>query len=200
VRPSVEAYLELGPAAQDALRIAQESGMCEAAAAVVETWEPSSLIHGDVRPANILVDATRDQAADVRLIDWEFAAAGDPRWDLGCLAGHALHLWLTSIPTDTDSPAPAAATTPLAAVAAFIRSTWDAYRRAGGRGARRDDGGVAAMRFAGVALLDVALAIGRGADRLTRSQVLHLQAADNLLSRPDAACEQFFGQLAAAAA
>jgi aminoglycoside phosphotransferase (APT) family kinase protein len=49
------------------------------------------LLHGDFRPANVLVDAGRISA----LLDWEFARLGDPLDDLGwhtCAIYHREHL------------------------------------------------------------------------------------------------------------
>ena len=45
-------------------------------------WRATSLIHGDIRWANALVQTSGNQF-DVRLVDWELACVGDPAWDIG---------------------------------------------------------------------------------------------------------------------
>jgi aminoglycoside phosphotransferase (APT) family kinase protein len=45
-------------------------------------WQAHALVHGDLRWANVLVDAAEEQSR-VLLVDWELACLGDPSWDLG---------------------------------------------------------------------------------------------------------------------
>ena len=42
-------------------------------------WSDRTIIHGDMRFANILV---QPQSTAVRFIDWEMSGSGDPRWDV----------------------------------------------------------------------------------------------------------------------
>lgn len=42
-------------------------------------WSARTIIHGDMRFANILV---QPQSMAVRFIDWEMSGSGDPRWDV----------------------------------------------------------------------------------------------------------------------
>lgn len=46
------------------------------------------MIMGDLWPQSVLVDATPDDAIEVRLIDWELAHFGHPAQDLGHMAAH----------------------------------------------------------------------------------------------------------------
>lgn len=55
-------------------------------------WQPRSLIHGDFKWDNCLVEAV-DGRAHIRLLDWELAQRGDPGWDLG---GAIAELWSAS--------------------------------------------------------------------------------------------------------
>lgn len=63
-------------------------------------WNRASLIHGDMKLANCLTyrafGARRARA--LKVIDWEFAGFGDPRWDVACVFSSYLALWVWSIP------------------------------------------------------------------------------------------------------
>jgi Ser/Thr protein kinase RdoA (MazF antagonist) len=57
--------------------------------AVIAGWAAESVIHGDLKWDNCLVDDTEAAARRLRVIDWELAGFGDPAWDVGCaLAEH----------------------------------------------------------------------------------------------------------------
>jgi hypothetical protein len=176
-------YVALSAASVEAIRRVQRSGACDLIAELAEGWRRDRLVHGDVRPANILVSGIGGESPSVRLIDWEFAAPGDACWDLGSLFGHALHTWLDSVPRETEEPDLDAASRPLDDVKRLVGAAWAAYRGAGG--AREEDYALLrAVRYAGACLIETALAIGSEARELTRSQLLHLQLGDHLLKEP----------------
>jgi ribosomal peptide maturation radical SAM protein 1 len=56
-------------------------------------WAPSTLLHGDFKPDNILV---RHGPGSVRLIDWELCGMGDPAYDLGQALGGLVSTWIES--------------------------------------------------------------------------------------------------------
>lgn len=69
----------LGPAGLAATRAAYE-----ARRPALDGWETRrALLHGDPSPGNVLVD----EAGAVGWLDWEWARAGDPAWDLAVLLG-----------------------------------------------------------------------------------------------------------------
>jgi len=47
-------------------------------------WKISSLIHGDIKFTNFLVDEM-DNNYPIKIIDWEYADLGDPLWDVAGL-------------------------------------------------------------------------------------------------------------------
>lgn len=47
---------------------------------LADRWRVETLVHGDLRPDNVIVDEDREA-----FIDWETAGQGDPAWDLGSL-------------------------------------------------------------------------------------------------------------------
>jgi hypothetical protein len=68
----------------------------EAIASLEEIWQPSALVHQDLRLENWLIADNR--SIDLRLIDWEALGWGDPLADLGHLLAEYLKLWTDSIP------------------------------------------------------------------------------------------------------
>ncbi len=60
---------------------------------------PSCLIHNDLKLNNILLDLQWQQPESqlIKLIDWERADWGDPAFDLGCLLGSYLEIWLDGL-------------------------------------------------------------------------------------------------------
>ena len=55
-------------------------------------WSPTTVVHGECIPANAVVVHEPDGcgSAEVVLVGWERAGAGDPAWDLGCLMADLL--------------------------------------------------------------------------------------------------------------
>ena len=61
--------------------------------------QPSCLVHNDLKINNILLALDWEQPGSkvIRLIDWERANWGDPAFDLGCILGSYLELWLEGL-------------------------------------------------------------------------------------------------------
>lgn len=62
-----------------------------------ERWQPSALVHGDLRWANVLVDGQLDDPS-LRVVDWELACRGDPSWDLGSVLADVVALLALQLP------------------------------------------------------------------------------------------------------
>ncbi len=64
-----------------------------------EAIVPSCAIHNDLKLNNILLDLDWEspESKIIRLIDWERAIWGDPAFDLGCLLGSYLEIWLEGL-------------------------------------------------------------------------------------------------------
>jgi aminoglycoside phosphotransferase (APT) family kinase protein len=65
-----------------------------------EDAERASLVHGDFKPDNVMLDA-RDVGRLVGVLDWEMAAVGDPLIDLGILLAYWVHV--ASAPAGRDA-------------------------------------------------------------------------------------------------
>ena len=59
----------------------------------------SCLVHNDLKINNILLDLdwNRPESTVIRLIDWERIDWGDPAFDLGCILGSYLEIWLDGL-------------------------------------------------------------------------------------------------------
>ncbi len=62
-------------------------------------WEPTTLIHGDIKWANFILFSPSGTGRKTRLkiIDWEYAGLGDPCWDLGSVFSAYLSCWILSM-------------------------------------------------------------------------------------------------------
>jgi thiamine kinase-like enzyme len=52
---------------------------------LAKAWNESHIIHGDLHWQNLLVANADSETPELRMIDWEFAALGDPFWDVATL-------------------------------------------------------------------------------------------------------------------
>lgn len=73
------AVLDQPPFADVLARILDDSTLAEVPALSRRVWCADTLMHGDVRFANLLVATS---PLDIRLVDWETSGRGDHRWDL----------------------------------------------------------------------------------------------------------------------
>ncbi|MFC5744690.1 phosphotransferase [Actinomadura rugatobispora] len=133
-------------------------------------WDARSLVHFDLRDDNVLFGS----GGSVRIIDWEFAAVGDPRYDVGYLvAQFIVHALRSSPGTRPALPAGAIRTADHFTAAYFARTP-------GGRDAVR-----AVVRYAGLVLLQHAGARLELFGSLGRTGHLCLLLAEGLLRRPE---------------
>ncbi|MCM1983957.1 phosphotransferase family protein [Lyngbya confervoides] len=132
IRPSI-----FGNYCGDALeffRLLQQSALAEAIAGLADHWQPSCLVHRDLKLDNILIK--RDWAPDLpqrpafKIIDWELYIWGDPIYDLATVLGSYLKLWLESIDRMPGEPLQQAlkqATTPLGLIQPLIVAFLQGY-------------------------------------------------------------------------
>jgi Phosphotransferase enzyme family len=73
------------------------------------TWQPSCLIHNDLKLTNVLVGRSwaENPTADppvgtIRLIDWERFLWGDPAFDVATILASYLSMWLSSLIVSTE--------------------------------------------------------------------------------------------------
>lgn len=160
---------------------------------------PSCLIHNDLKLNNMLLDLNWQQPGSqlIRLIDWERADWGDPAFDLGCIFGSYLEIWLdgtivSSLLTIDESLQ--LATTPLELLQPSLLALTQAYLdRFPAIVTARPDFIDRAIQFAGLALIQ-RIEITIDEDRLFGNRgMMMLQVAKQLLCTPRAAIGTLFG-------
>lgn len=200
-QPNLSIFRDASSAALELIRIVQSAPeLGDGLEALRGVWEPSCLIHHDVKWDNLIACPIGNRLTArfrIKIIDWETAQIGDPRWDLGSVFSHYLSLWLFSIPITGREPLerfPELARFPLGRMQPAMADCWSAYRkRAGPHGAGRTEWLSAAVSYAGARLVQTAFEAAQVATHLDSSMVLHLQLASNILGRPQEAAVHLLG-------
>ena len=176
------------------LSFLQSNDLPAAFRSLAESWDPSDLIHGDVRGDNVL----RLSEGSLLFVDWELAGLGDRRWDLGSLLGMYLFAWLGSIRAQDEGEVEdwlRAASVPLESVAPGARACAASYSAAMPTPACGWDGYVSAsFRYAGIFLIQRAAASLESGGLLTQSAWCCLYAARRLLTEPERGGQLLWGE------
>lgn len=200
-RPGLSVFRDASSAALELIRLIQSNP--ETGSRLDELgrkWQSSCLIHFDVKWDNLLAYPRNGRARSrfgLKLIDWEAARIGDPRWDLGSVFSHFLSVWLLSIPiTGRDPPErfPELARFPLNRMQPAMAACWSAYRKhARLEACKSAPWLLTAASYAAARLIQTAFEAAQSATQLDSSMVLHLQLASNILSRPREAVAHLLG-------
>ena len=197
-RPDARVFRDISAAGLELIRVVQGAvGFPEALERVRSLWCQAALVHGDIKWDNCLVTSREDGGEEIRLIDWEAAAPGDPGWDIGSALSHYLSFWLFSIPVTGSVPPerfPELATYPLDAMKPAVAACWIAYAHAL---ELNDDSSVDrlfhAVELAGARLVQTAFEAAQMMQQLTSPVLLHLQLGLNILQRPEEAAARLLG-------
>jgi Phosphotransferase enzyme family len=164
-----------------------------------QSIEPSCLIHNDLKLNNLLLDLQWQQPGSqlIKLIDWERAAWGDPAFDLGCLLGSYLEIWLDGMAisnTLSINESLQLATTPLEllqpSLGALVEAYLDSFPEII---AARIDYLDRAIQFTGLALIQ-RIEINIDETRTFGNRgIMMLQIAKQLLCEPQASINILFG-------
>jgi aminoglycoside phosphotransferase (APT) family kinase protein len=199
-RPHVRMARDCSPACLNLIRILQNTdGYGPCLDELNRSWAATALIHRDIRLKNFLLTAPvrTMRHADLKLIDWELACVGDPRWDIGSALGNYLSLWLESIPTTAMADlaqATALAKCPLSSIQPAIRACWKTYSTRRGLASEAAERMlVGTVGFAAARLVQTAYEAAQGSIMLTTTGVLHLQLAFNMLARPEETVAHLYG-------
>jgi aminoglycoside phosphotransferase (APT) family kinase protein len=198
-RPDADAYDLLSSAARELVAAIQAApALCEHIERLRDELGQTTLVHGDVRWDNCRVlTPTRQDAAAIRFVDWEFAGLGDPAWDVGSGFAELLSYWLSSAPASNQVSPPdlvALARCPLRTVQQAIGRFWTAYARAAGLdGVDGTRFQVRAVRCAAARLIQLIYERAQHSTRLRLHDVYGLQLAANVLDRPTEAAVQLLG-------
>jgi thiamine kinase-like enzyme len=160
---------------------------------------PSCLVHNDLKINNILLalDWELPGSQVIRSIDWERAAWGDPAFDLGCILGSYLEIWLDGLiinSTLSISESLQLATTPLELIQPSLFSLVESYLEGFPEIiSARPDYLDRAIQFAGLSLIH-RVEITIQVDRIFGNHgIMLLQVAKQLLCTPQAAMKTLFG-------
>jgi len=95
-------------------------------------WNHNSLIHGDIKWDNCLVQTEVASAKPVvKVVDWEMADLGDALWDVAAILQSYLSYWILSMPVwpgATPEQMIARAPWPLEMLQAPMNAFWKTYR------------------------------------------------------------------------
>ncbi|MGA9865493.1 MAG: phosphotransferase [Acetobacteraceae bacterium] len=147
-------------------------------------WQTTSLIHGDMKWDNCLVEG---DAGNVRIVDWELADIGDPSWDAGAILQSYVAFWIFSLPVGQTSNAEElarGAQYPLERMQGAVRAFWVAYRES--RGIGRDDAALLerTIRYAAARMVLTAYETMQFSTQLSPHARYLLQVSLNMLTRP----------------
>jgi Ser/Thr protein kinase RdoA (MazF antagonist) len=162
-------------------------------------WRTESLIHGDVKLDNCLTHRARAKSGTpgLKLVDWEFAGLGDPRWDVASVFSDYLALWVFSIPMPRpERPDLKAcdAQFSLATIKSTLRSFFESYVDAAALNPATVPAWLqTAVRMASGRLVQTAYEYAAGASELFAPVLTLLQLALNVLKRPERAAADLLG-------
>ena len=150
-------------------------------------WRYDSLIHGDMKWDNCLVQDSR-----MTIVDWELADIGDGAWDVAAIFKEYLVTAMFSAHNrQVGNPA---ATHTIESLQPSIRSFWSGY--AGSRGLTASESSVfldRSVRFTGARMILAVLEYVAGAQPFEPLGSAMLQAASNILEAPQVAAGQLIG-------
>jgi 5-methylthioribose kinase len=159
----------------------------------------SCLVHNDLKINNILLalDWEQPDSKLISLIDWERANWGDPAFDLGCILGSYLELWLEGLvisSTLSINESLQLATTPLEllqpSLFILVQTYLDRFPQVL---ATRPDFLDRSIQFAGLSLIIRLETMVEDERTFGNQGIIMLQVAKQLLCAPQAAMNTLFG-------
>ena len=149
--------------------------------------------HNDFKSGNCLIGRTPTPI----IVDWEFAALGDPAWDVGCVFADVLSSWLVSMPLGSQvaiQRLPTLAARSLEMLHPAMQSFCFSYLN----GQQCWGGSVVpfllrATKCAALRLSQTAYEMCQNASSLSAVELFFLQTSWNILERPSEALTRLLG-------
>ena len=167
--------------------------------AVRSEWQPTALIHGDIKWDNCLFSATAGSNgnAALKIIDWELADWGDPCWDIAAVFNQYLVYWIQSLPFQSGGdPATLVerAGYPLEKMQPAMQVFWSSYARAMEM-SRNEEVGLLrrSARYCGARMIQTAYEYLQYSPQVNALTLYLLQASLNILTQPDEAILELLG-------
>jgi Phosphotransferase enzyme family len=161
-------------------------------------WNIAGLIHGDLKWDNCVVyRAPGNGALALKVVDWELADLGDPRWDLGALLQAYISFWVFSMRISAELPATQIANTaqyPIEAMQPSVRAFWQAYVEA--RGLDRPAAQallVSSVKFGAARMIQTAYESMQYSAQISTNALGLLQVSFNILREPSEAVTHLLG-------
>jgi aminoglycoside phosphotransferase (APT) family kinase protein len=199
--PSPEMRSYTSPGSLEIIRRVQaETELVSRLDAIASRWTATTVVHGDVKLDNILLQDAATAGADpsaqrIYLVDWELVQRGDPAWDVAGALRDFIFFWIIFMPHDLEPDDMAAqAKFPLAVLQPAIQQMWNGYRAAAGRTAPASAALLdRAIDYAGVRMIRTALDLSATFTSVPAPAELLLRVATNLLADPATARSELFG-------
>jgi hypothetical protein len=188
----------LSPANARLLQIVQGyPEYCTLLSELRKEWQPSCLIHGDVKWDNFLIRNTESTEPQLHLVDWEMAVFGDPCWDVGAVLQAYLNFWIYSMPfheTTQPNELVTRAQRPLETLWPAIHGFWKTYSE----GMGFDNNASHAMltrsaRYAAGRMIQSAFEMMNTWQQMPPTGAAMLQTSFNIMTRPDDAVRDLLG-------
>lgn len=183
-----------GPAEKQPVKLMLENKeFMSCLSSIEDEWETKSLIHGDVKFPNLLIntDYTPGARPDIRLIDWELADIGDPLWDVAAAIQNYLTLWIASeIDPEQDHSGPVTLEMVRPSIAAF----WQRYADIAGwdkTETRRNR--MKMLRYVALKLVHTCFESVQHVKDMSLFSAKLLQLSLNLLKKPEVAAAELLG-------
>jgi 5-methylthioribose kinase len=173
--------------------------LAQAIADLGNSFQPSCLVHNDLKINNILLALDWEQPGSklIRLIDWERANWGDPAFDLGCILGSYLEIWLDGLIISAAlsiNESLQLATTPLELIQPSLFVLVQSYLASFPEILiARSDYLDRAIQFAGLSLIIRLETMVEDERMFGNRGIMILQVAKQLLCAPQAAMNTLFG-------
>lgn len=163
-------------------------GFAELIAEAAQYWQATGIIHGDSKLGNFLVFDT----GDLKWIDWEIVAAGDPLWDMATVFQSVLTNWVVSQdPLFNSENKKGISST---CMQEFISSCWEKYTLCNGWDTMTANKKLEkCIAFTSLRVLHSCFETTPNAKNLQPYSARLLQLAHNILSNPAQACTGLFG-------
>lgn len=179
----------------------------EAVASLSQQFQPSCLTHNDYKLSNVLLhqdwqnhttsETLPDLLPELRLIDWERCAWGDPTVDLGFMIASHLHFWLDSLIVSQSMPIETSlrlANCPLHQLHPAIRAFLTSYIAIFPEILVQDSNFFNKVgQFTGLALLHQIQAMIQYSKSFDNTEICTLQVAKSLLCRPERSLSSLLG-------
>ena len=159
-----------------------------------DEWQPTTLIHGDVRWDNWLVrNNGGGSTAPLALIDFELADVGDPVWDVGAVFQAYVTRWVLSAPATPVGRIPVPVE-PIADMQPAMGAFWDAYADAIGIApADRPRWLERSARAAAARMIQTAYEACAVSPTIHPHTIALVQLSMNMLERPGEAVDELLG-------